>query len=138
MRSSEVARRMLDRDARAPRKAVKSAAEALQHSCTRVTDSLCRSLGAVGSSALLERAFARTAKEHPVIKEMYRRDGDSTRVDGITRSVEAHGNDVVTRAIEALLTAVIDLLTRLVGEEMATRLISGDEVQRSTEMAPAP
>jgi hypothetical protein len=94
-------------------------------------------MGAAASSALLARAFARTEEAHPILKALHRRDGDSVRIDGIAASVGAHGIEAVTAAIEALLTAVIDILTRLIGEDMATRLISGDDIQRPPRGAPS-
>ena len=112
------------------------AAQALQQSCTRTTDALWRSMGEAGSSALLARAFARAEEQHPTLKTLQRRDGDSIRIDGVAASVDAHGLEEVAAAIEALLTAVIDILTRLIGEDMATRLISGDDIQRPPYGAP--
>ena len=92
-----------------------------------MTAALLRSMGPAGSSALLARAFARTEGAHPVLKELHRGNGDYTRVDGIAESVNAHGIGEVTAAVEAFLAAVIDILTRLIGEDMATRLISGED-----------
>ena len=128
MTSTDVVRRILARDAPVARdKDLEAAGQALQRSCTRMTGGLWRSMGPAGSSALLARAFARTEGPHPILKELHRGNGDATRVDGIAESVKAHGIGEVTAAIEALLAAVIDILTRLIGEDMATRLISGED-----------
>jgi hypothetical protein len=126
--STDVARRILARDAPAPReKDLEAAGQALQRSCTRMTAALWRTMGPAGSSALLARAFARTEGAHPILKALHRGNGDATRLEGIAESVKAHGIAEVTAAIEAFLATVIDILARLIGEDMATRLISGED-----------
>ena len=58
--------------------------------------------------------------------DIRRLDGDSIYLDGVVASVEAHGVAAVTAAIEALLASVVDILGRLIGEDMAIRLIDQD------------
>jgi hypothetical protein len=131
--SSEVARRILMRNAPAIRQGTpESAALALQGSCTRFTDTLCDSMGEAGCAALLARAFARTQEAHPLLRSMRGPDVNSAasaRLDGIVASVQSHGVEAVTAALEALLTAVIEILIRLIGEEMTIRLIDHDGLE---------
>src|SRR5512140_3741716 len=74
--SSEVARRILARDALAPENETGSvtpetAILALQRSCIRVSDALRNSMGDAGCAALLARALARTEQAHPVLKDLH-------------------------------------------------------------------
>jgi hypothetical protein len=86
-------------------------------------------MGDAGCAALLARALARTEGAHPVLKDL-RRPADEAderiRLEGIAAIAAAHGIDSVTAAIEALIAAVVDILTRLIGDDMAIRLLDHD------------
>ena len=132
--SSEVARRILTRDALAPGHGTGSVTPetanlALQRSCIRVTDALRTSMGDAGCAALFARALARTEGAHPVLKDLHGPADEGIRLDGIAASAEAHGIEDVTAAIEALIGALVDILTRLVGGDMAIRLLDHDGPQ---------
>ena len=134
LESSEVARRFLTRDALAPgpgaeRVTPETANLALQRSCIRLTDALRNSMGDAGCAALLARALARTERAHPVLKDLHGRAGEGIRLDNIAASSDVHGIEDVTAAIEALIGAVVDILTRLVGGDMAIRLLDHDAPQ---------
>lgn len=109
-----------------------AAASVLQQACTRVADVLRDSMGHAGSAALLARAFARTEGAHPPLKDLRRPGDDGVRLDGIAASADKHGIEDVTAAIEALITAVIDILTRLIGEDMTIQLFDYDEPEPPT------
>ena len=132
--SSEVARRILARDALAAGHGTGSltpetAILALQRSCTRVIDALRNSMGDAGCAALFARALARTEGAHPVLKELHGRADEGIRLDGIAASADAHGIESVRAAIEALIGALVDILTRLIGDDMAIRLLDHDGPQ---------
>ena len=84
-------------------------------------------MGDAGCAALLARALARTEGAHPVLKDLRRRADEGIRLDGIPASAAAHGIESVTAAIEALIAALVDILTRLVGDDMAIRLLDQDD-----------
>ena len=133
MTSSEIARRILARDAHTVGNGTpEAAAPALQQACTRVTDVLRESMGDAGCAALLARAFARTEEAHPPLKDLRRPGDDGVRLDGIGASADVHGIEDVTAAIEALITAVIELLTRLIGEDMTIQLFDYDKLEPPT------
>jgi hypothetical protein len=125
--SLQIARRLLTREA-APGKArdPKVDGAALQRTMSRVFESLRDSMGVDGCNALLVRALARTEADHPALKSITRLNENSIYLDGVVASVELHGVAAVTKAIEALLAALIDALGRLIGEDMAIRLIDPD------------
>jgi hypothetical protein len=112
---------------------------ALQRTISRVFESLRDSMGVDGGNALLVRALARTEADHPALKNITRVNENSIHLDGVVASVELHGVPAVTKAIEALLAALIDGLGRLIGEDMAIRLIDpGAPLSRSGDGADAP
>jgi hypothetical protein len=99
---------------------------ALQRTCLRVVANLRDALGEDGCNALLARALARSEPDHPALTTVRRLDGDSIQLDGVVAAAEAHGIAAVKAAIEALLATLVDVLGRLIGEEMAIRLIDQD------------
>lgn len=109
-----------------------AAAPALQRACTRVTDVLRESMGDAGCTALLARAFERTEGAHPPLKDLRGPGDDGVRLDGIAASADKHGIEDVSAAIEALITAIIDILTRLIGEDMTIQLFDYDEPKPPT------
>jgi hypothetical protein len=125
--SLDVARRVLRHDAAAggSRDTAIVAAE-LQRACTRVCENLQDAMGADGCTALLARALARTETHHPALTDIRRLDEGSIHLDGVVASVATHGVAGVATAIEALVAALIEILGRLIGEDMAIRLIEHD------------
>lgn len=109
---------------------------ALQRTCARVNQQLCDSMGDEGCAALLARALARTEVAHPALKTLRRTTDDTIDLDGVVASVEANGAAAVTAAVEALLAALMDVLTRLIGEDMAIRIIDADAPSRSNGTTP--
>jgi len=124
--SLQIARRLLAREGPGSKDKPEMVGAALQRSCLRVSESLRDSMGEDGRNALLVRALARTEADHPALKNVVRINEGSIHLDGVVASVEAHGVAAVTAAIEALLAALTDLLARLIGEDMAVRLIDPD------------
>jgi hypothetical protein len=121
----EMARRLLARETSAAAEPAMVAA-ALQRACARVSANLRDSVGEDGHDALLGRALARAESDHPVLKDLRRLNHGAIRLDNVVASVEAHGVAAVTAAIEALLAALLDVLGRLIGEDMAMRLVDQD------------
>jgi hypothetical protein len=105
-------------------------AAALQRLCARTSDNLRDAMGASGCEALLARALARAERAHPVLKDLCRETAGNVHLDDVLATIEAHSVEAITEAIEALLAALIDILSRLIGEDMAIRLID-QEVPRS-------
>ncbi|HEY8176797.1 MAG TPA: hypothetical protein VIF32_13940 [Gemmatimonadaceae bacterium] len=126
--SLQIARRLLAREA-APGKGrePKIDVATLQRTVASVSESLRDAMGEDGSTALLARALARTEAAHPALKKMRRLNEGSIQLD-VVASIEAHNVATATAAVEALLAALIDILSRLIGEEMAIRLVESDPV----------
>jgi predicted ArsR family transcriptional regulator len=98
-------------------------AAALQRLCTRVAESLRRSVGEDGFSALLTRALSRVEAEHAALKDIRRFPDGRVALDGVAASVDRFGAPAVTAAIESLLEALVDLLSSLIGADMVMSLL---------------
>ncbi len=119
-----IARRLLAREVAAGRdENPEIVGAALQKTFLRLSGNLRDSMGEDGYDALLTRALARTEVQHPVLKDLHGLSAGGTQLDGVVASVAAHGVPAVTRAIEGLLAALIDVLGRLIGDDMAIRIL---------------
>lgn len=113
-----------------PREGEPRSGKALRRVCRSVTDNLRESLGADGCDALIDRALARTQAEHPVLKEFPRGKGASVDLNDAVAGDEIH-TPAVRAAVEALLTTIVEVLARLIGEDMATRIMYSDAPDQS-------
>jgi hypothetical protein len=103
-------------DASAPEE-VAAAAERL---CTQLRAGLGRWVGADGYRALLHRALGLARAEYSPLTGLSCQGGDEPE---IAAAVRAHGPADVTASIVGLVATLIDLLGRIVGEEMAVQLV---------------
>jgi hypothetical protein len=123
----QIARRLLTREgAQVSDGGREMAVAALERTCLRVCDNLRDAMGDDGCHALLLRALARAEVNHPALADLCRVNGGGIHLDGVLANVEAHGVPAVTAATEALLAALVEILGRLIGEDMAIRLIDHD------------
>ena len=97
-----------------------------------LADALARWFGPYGYHALLTRALAEARAEHPVLESVRIRTPLLPGLDGLADAAQTHGAAAVADGVVGLLAAVIDLLGRMIGEDMALPL-----VERSME-APVP
>jgi len=122
--SREVARRLLKRDTGAADHVdAEAAAATLLRVCTRISDSLRDTLGEDGWVALFARAVARAEMADPLLRTGRIVNGRGISADGLRESIRTHGVAAVTAAVEAVLAAIVEVLSRLIGEDMAARLI---------------
>jgi hypothetical protein len=95
-------------------------AAAAEQGCARLRAVLTRWIGSDGYRALVDRALAQARAEHPAIASLQCQGGD---VQGVAAAVGAYSAAEVREGILALVALLVDLLSRLIGEEMATRLV---------------
>lgn len=88
--------------------------------CAQLRAGLARWVGTEGYRALLNRALEQVRVEHPALNSLSCMGGDEQE---IAAAVRAHGAAEVAAGIVALVATVIDLLGRIVGEEMAVELV---------------
>ena len=124
--STQIARRLLATDTAPDSTAPEVVAVGLRKTCARVSGALRSSLGADGSNALFVRALTRVEAQHPLIKDLRRNSDGGISFDVLVTSVDVHGVGPVSAAIEALLAALIDILIRLIGEDMTVRLTAAE------------
>jgi hypothetical protein len=125
-----MARRLLARETPAAGEPAMVAA-ALQRTLMRVRANLCDAVGDDGCNALLARALARTELDYPPLTDIRKLNNGAIDLDGVVASAEAHGIAPVVAAIEALLAALLEVLGRLIGEDMAMRLLDHDLAEPS-------
>jgi hypothetical protein len=118
----ELTRRLVAREA-TQRDAPDAAAAAVQAACERAHQTLSRWLGANGSYALFTRALAQVQVDHPLLRDIRLRSHSEAGLEGVTESIRVHGVAAVAAGLESLLVGLIELLGRLVGDDMAARLI---------------
>jgi len=97
----------------------------MQRAFSRISDNLRRSLGEDGYRALLGRAVARMQSNQPVWTNI-RYAGLGIDLD-VVAAVDRHGATTVGAALESLVAALFDILSDLIGAEMARNLLEYDD-----------
>jgi hypothetical protein len=80
-------------------------------------------IGARGVDALLGRALHLTGKAHPWLAAAGVRGSSDASLDHVQHRLAAQRVELAGAAAQALLTAFADLLTTLVGDSLASRLL---------------
>jgi hypothetical protein len=118
----ELARRLV-----APQTSTGGAADlssaAANRMCEQLYRDLSRWIGADGCHALFARALARTQASHPAMRDIRLGGQSDSCLEGVAESVQVHGASAVAEALEEMLVALIELLGRLIGDDMASQLI---------------
>jgi hypothetical protein len=92
--------------------------------CECLCRALTRSLGAIGSRLLLERALSQAQAEHAVLREVTISARGELALTGIELAASAHGEPLVIAGLETVLSALLALLGRLIGRDMVARLVA--------------
>jgi hypothetical protein len=127
--ATEVAQRLWQRavgDSNTP----EDVAVAATHMCTGLRVGLTRWVGTMGYRALIDRALLLARAEHPALGSLscHGEDGPVT-----TAAVRAHSAAEVATGMVALVAALVELLGRILGEEMAVRLVEESGMQNERE-----
>jgi hypothetical protein len=93
---------------------------ATERTCIQLRAGLGRWIGAMGYRALLDRALVLVQAEHPALGGLSCYGGDEAM---ITTAVRTHGATEVAAGMVALVSRLVELLGRIIGEEMALRLV---------------
>jgi len=113
-----------------------TAARAAAAACDNLYRELSRWVGADGCHALFTRALAETRPEYPALEKIRLHPKSESYVDGIADSIMAYGDPETAKALESVLVRLVELLGRLIGDDMAGKLIDrtfGDSRQRSDD-----
>lgn len=105
----------------------------LGNRCRLVIASLRDALGPDGCSALLGRALDECEAKHPVLTLMRGPDAREIQLDRVSAGIEAYGMKAAEAGIDAMFASLTGILERLVGADMARRLMdmhAGDDRSR--------
>jgi hypothetical protein len=121
----ELASQLLTRETSAPLGADTTAAA--DRACRRVSDDLASWIGADGCRALFARALAtaQASGDHRVLETVRIGSGSVYCLEGLTEGALRYGAQAATEGAAAVLSALIDLLGRLIGDDMALGLLAG-------------
>ena len=117
--SAEAARRLWvgERVEMAPPEAV---IEAIEQVCMRLRLGLGRWIGFEGYDALLERVVEEAVVENPELRGLrWLPDGENK----VARMVPAHEVPAVIRGFVSVVALLIDRLSQVIGDDLATRLV---------------
>ena len=84
---------------------------------------LSRWVGADGCHALFTRALAQARLEHPALAQVQLHARSEPYIDGVAESIIAHGDPATAEALESMLVRLVELLGRLIGDDMASKVI---------------
>lgn len=100
--------------------------------CRRVSDVLSRWIGRDGCHALFARALATAQEEseHPVLDTVRTSVRSVYCLDGLNDGAARHGPAAATEGAATILSALIELLGRLIGEDMALGLLEQSALAR--------
>lgn len=131
----ETARRIVARASVAPGSPAHDGAAA-ERALALLAVELTDWFGPFGAHALFARALAHARVEHPALGGVSVGTPAALHVVGLVDSSRVHGVAGATGAVE-LIAWIIDLLGRLVGDELATVLVrSGAHREPADELAP--
>jgi hypothetical protein len=100
-----------------------TAARAAAAACDHLYRELSRWVGSDGCNALFTRALAQARTEYPALGQIQLRPRSEPYIDGVAETIMAHGDAAAAEALESMLVRLIELLGRLIGDDMAMKLI---------------
>jgi len=101
-----------------------TAARTAAAACGSLYRELSRWVGPDGCHALFTRALAETRTEYPALAQIQLRARSEPYIDGVAETIMAHGDPATAEALESMLVRLVELLGRLIGDDMAMKLIA--------------
>jgi hypothetical protein len=99
------------------------AARAAAAACDHLYQDLSRWVGLDGCHTLFTRALAEARIDHPLLEEILLRPRSEPYVEGVTETIDAYGAAQTAEALESMLVRMVELLGRLIGDDMVMKLI---------------
>ena len=118
----QIARRLVD-SRRSERAGSDTAARAAVSAGENLYRELSRWVGPDGCHALFTRALAQAQAEYPALGQIQLRARSDPYIDGVAATIMAHGDAATAQAFESVLVHIVELLGRLIGDDMAMKLI---------------
>lgn len=128
----QIARRLIN-SRRSERAGGGSPTRAAAGACDHLYRELSRWVGPDGCHALFTRALADARTEYPALGQIQLRARSEPYIDGVAETIMARGDPATAEALESMLERLVELLGRLIGDDMAMRLI-----ERTLATAPEP
>ena len=100
-----------------------SAPAAVHAACERAYIELTRWVGPTGSRELLRRSLAQAQLEHGLLKGIRVGELSEPGLNGVAEVIESEGPSPVASALEDVLETLLGLLGRLIGNELAARIV---------------
>jgi hypothetical protein len=91
--------------------------------CGHLYRELSRWVGPDGCHALFSRALAQTRAKHPALEQIQLHARKDPYVEGVAEAIIAHGEPATADSLEAMIANVVQVLGRLIGDDMAMKLI---------------
>jgi hypothetical protein len=120
--AEELARRLLAGDAPAE-DTPDAVAAATERVCRAVSTNLSRWFGIDGTNALFARALVRAQADYPALANVRYSHQSAVCLERLAESVRIHGADATADGVAAILIALIELLGRLIGPDIAIRIV---------------
>ena len=105
-----------------------SRAHGVAAACNDLYRGLSRWVGPDGCHAVFTRALAQVREKSGSLDQILLRPGADPYLDGVAESILSQGDSEVADALEAVLIQIVELLERLIGPGMATKLIERSSV----------
>lgn len=118
----QLARRLIERS-RAEGAPSADSAHPAALTLNRLYLDLARWVGPDGCHALFTRALAEARAENPLLGTIQLQARSTQYLEGVAETIERHGAAETDAALESMLLIVIEVLSRLIGDEMARILI---------------
>ena len=118
----QIARRLI-RSRQSDRAGGDTAARAAAAACDDLYRELSRWVGRDGCHALFTRALAQARTEYPALEEIELHPLSEPYIDGVAETIMANGDAATAEAFESMLARLVELLGRLIGDDMAMKLI---------------
>jgi hypothetical protein len=98
-------------------------ARAAAAACDHLYWGLSRWVGSDGCHALFTRALSQARTDHPALGQIQFRARTEPYIEGVAETIIAHGDAATANALESMVVRLVELLGRLIGDDMATKLI---------------
>jgi len=89
----------------------------------RLYRELSRWVGLDGCNALFSRALSQARTDYPALGQIQIRARSEPHIDGVAETIMARGDPAAADGLEFMLERLVELLGRLIGDDMATKLI---------------
>ena len=108
---------------RSERSGAETPARAAAAACDHLYRELSRWVGPDGCHALFTRALSEARTENPALGGIQLQARSDPYVEGVAETIMAHGDPATAAGLESMLVRLVELLGRLIGEDMAMVLL---------------